>query len=131
MTLRSWCQMNYNGHSSPVKNEVEGKPHESLETLNMTSGKSTLIGHFFVKYFLNTCVHICISFNTNNNTPILHTCLTLSGSCLCSTAGYVMIPLWFWVVRVKKTKSIASNWFHWNLNFSENRIFIHFPDSFF
>ena len=44
----------------------------------MMSGKSALYGHFFVKFFQITCVHICIYLNTNENTPILHTCLTLS-----------------------------------------------------
>ena len=42
---------NRNGHSSPVKHKVEGKPHKILEKLKITSGKSTLFGHFFVKYF--------------------------------------------------------------------------------
>ena len=82
------------------------------------SKKSTLFEHFFVKYFQITCV--------NDNTPILHTCLTLSGSCLRSTAGYLMIPLWFWELQVKKTKktkTIASSWFHGKLSFSEKSIF--------
>ena len=46
LTLRSWCQMNHNDHSSPVKNKVEGKPHKTLEKLKITSGKSSLFGHF-------------------------------------------------------------------------------------
>ena len=52
VTLISWCQMNYLGHSSPVMHNVEGK-----------------------------------TLNNNDNTPILHTCLTLCRSCLCSIAG--------------------------------------------
>ena len=123
VTFRSWCQMNRNGHSSPVKHEVEGKPHESLEKLKITSIKSTLFGIFFVKYFQITCVDICISLNTIDNNPILHTCLTLSWSFLRSTAGYLMVPLWFWVLQVKKTKTIASSWFHEKLNFSEKSNF--------
>ena len=51
VTLGSWCQMNRNGHSSPVKHKVEGKPHKILEKLNITSGKSTFFWHLFVKYF--------------------------------------------------------------------------------
>ena len=51
VTLRSWCQMNRNGHSSPVKHKVEGKQKNILEKLMITSGKSTFFGHFFVKYF--------------------------------------------------------------------------------
>ena len=88
VTLRSWCQMNRNGHRSPVKHKVEGKPHKILEKLKITSGKSTLFGHFFVKQFQITCVHICIYPNTNDNTLILHTCLTLPWCCVCSTASY-------------------------------------------
>ena len=42
-----------------------------------------------------TCVHICISLNTNDNTPILQTCLTSSWSCLRSTvANSVKLFLW-------------------------------------
>jgi hypothetical protein len=104
LTLRSWCQMNRNGHSSPVKHKVEGKPHKILEKLKITSGKSTLFGHFCVKYFQITCVNICISLNTNDNTSIFHTCLTSSWSCLRSTAGY--------------------------LNFSEKSNFNHFYDNY-
>ena len=97
--------MKRNGHSSPVKNKVEGKPHQILEKLKITAGKSTLFGHFFVKYVLVTCVHICIYLNTNEITPILHTCLTLCWSCLCSTARYLVVLFWFWVVRVKQKKN--------------------------
>ena len=53
MTLRSWCQMNRNGHSSSVKHKVEGKPHKVLEKLKITSKKSTIFGlGLFVKFFL-------------------------------------------------------------------------------
>jgi hypothetical protein len=38
--------MNRNGHISQVKNKVEGKPHQILEKLKITSGKSTLFGIF-------------------------------------------------------------------------------------
>ena len=123
VTLRAWCQMNRNGHSSPVKHKVEGKPHKILEKLKITSGKSTLIGHFFVKYFQITCVHICISPNKNHIIPILYICLISCWSCLRSTAGYLVVPLWFWVVRVKKKKTIASSRFHRKFNFSEKSDF--------
>ena len=91
VTLRSWCHMNRNSHSSLVKHNVEGKTHKVLETLKIMSGKSTFFGHFFVKYFQVTCVHICVSPNTNYITPILHTHLTLCWSYLRSSDWY----LWF------------------------------------
>ena len=46
--------------------------------------------------------NICISLIKNDNTPILHTCLTLCWSCLCSTANHLVVPLWFWVFKFKK-----------------------------
>ena len=51
VTLRSWCQINRNGHSSPVKHKVQGKLHKILEKLKIMSGKSNLFGRFFVKFF--------------------------------------------------------------------------------
>ena len=129
VTLRSWCQMNHNGQSSPVKNRVEGKPHQILGKIMITSGKSTLFGHFLVKYFEVTCVHICISLDTNDITPKLHTCLTSCWSCLCFTARYLVVLVWFWVVRLKKKKTRASSWFQGNVNFFENLIFNQFYDS--
>ena len=72
------------------------------------------------------CVHIYIFPNKKDSTPMLHKWMTSSWYCLCSTAGYFMIPLWFLVVWVKKTKTIASSCFHGKLNFSENQIFNHF-----
>ena len=119
VTLISWCQMNRDIHSSPAIHKVEGETHYFCEKLKITPWKSTLFWRFFVKLFQITCVHICISQNTNDITPILHTCLNSSWSCFRSTAGYLMIPLWFWVLRVKKTKTIASSWSHGKLNFSE------------
>ena len=112
VNLRSWWQMNRNSHSSPVKHKVEGKPKNNLEKLKITLEKSTLFGHFFVKYFQITCVHISVSLNIDDNTPIPHTCLTLYWSFLRSTAGYLMIRIWFWVVQMKKTKIIVSSWFY-------------------
>ena len=129
MTLRSWCQMNRYGHSSPVKNKVEGKPHQIFEKLKITPGKSTFFGHFFVKYFLITCVHICISLNTIDITLILHTCLTLCYSCLRSISRYFWwFNFFFGVVRVKKKKTRASSWFQGKVHFFENLIFNQFYD---
>ena len=112
MTLISWYQMYCVGDSSPVMHKVEVKTHNIFEKLKITSRKSTLFGHFFVKYFQITWVDIRISLNKNDNTPILHTCLTLCWSCLCSIAGYLVDPLWFWVVQVKNKKNILSSWVH-------------------
>ena len=49
VTLIFWCQMNRLGHSSRVMHKVEGKTHKFFEKLKITSQKSTLFGHFFVK----------------------------------------------------------------------------------
>ena len=65
-------------HSSPAMHKVEGKTHTFWEKLKIMSGKSTLFGRFFVKFFHITFVPICISLNTNDITPILHTCLNVS-----------------------------------------------------
>ena len=72
-----------------------------------------------MKYFQIIWVGNRISLNNNDNTPILHTCLTSCWSCLCSTTGHSVVLLLFWVVRVKKQQTIASSWFHWRLNFLE------------
>ena len=105
VTLISWCQMNRLGHSSPVMHKVEGKTNTILEKLKMTSGKSTLFWKNFVKYFQITRVDIWISLNKNNNTPILHTCLTSCWSCLCSTTGHAVVQF-FWGFRKWKSKKL-------------------------
>ena len=51
VTLRSWCQMNHNSHSSPVKHKVDDKPHNIFEKLKITSGNSTFFGHFLWSIF--------------------------------------------------------------------------------
>ena len=61
VTLRSWRQMNRNGHSSPVKNKVEGKPHKVLEKWKITSGKSNLFGHFFKSVLGRLSSHLYFS----------------------------------------------------------------------
>ena len=53
VTLRLWCQMNRNGHSSPVKHKVEGKKLKILGRLKITSGKSTLFGIFLWSIFMS------------------------------------------------------------------------------
>ena len=129
VTLICWCQMNRLRHSSTVMHKNEGKTHTILEKMKITSGKSTLFWHFFVKYFQITCVDIWTSLNKNNNTPILHTCLTSCCSCLCSTTGHLVVNIFWGVVQVKMKKTIASSWFHRKLNFLEKSIFGHFYDS--
>ena len=128
-TLIFWCQMNRLGHSSLIMYKVEGKTHTILEKLKILSGKSILFWHFFVNYFQITCVDIWISLDKNNNTLILHTCLTLCWSCLCSTTAHSVVKLFWGVVRVKKQTTIASSWFHRKLNFLEKSFFGHFCDS--
>ena len=63
VTLISWCQMNHLGHSSRVMHKLEGKTHNIFEKLKITSQKSTLFGHFVVKYFQITCVDIWFFLN--------------------------------------------------------------------
>ena len=124
-----WCQMNRLGHSSPAMHKVEGKTHTILEKLKITSGKSTLFWYLVVKYFQITCVDILISLNKNNNTPILHTCLTLCWSCLCSTTGHSVVKFFLGgCASAKVKKTIASSWFHRKLNFLEKSIFGHYYD---
>ena len=83
-----------------------------MEILKITSGKYTEFQQFLMKYFQITWVDIHISLNKNDNTPILHTCLTSCWFCLCSIAGYLVDPLWFWVLRVKNQKTLPSSQVH-------------------
>ena len=122
--------MNCNGHSPPVKHKVDGKPHKILEKLKITSAKSTFFCKKFCEVFFVTCVHICISLNTNDITPILLTCLTLCWSYLWSTGWYLVILLLFWVVPMKKKKTRASSLFQGKVIFFENLIFNHFYESY-
>ena len=124
VTLISWCQMNRLGHSSPVFNNTEGKTQKLLKKLKITSRKCTYFWLFLMKYFQITWVDICISLNENNNTPILHTCLTPCWSCLCSIAGYLVDRLWFCFLRVKNQKARPSSWVDRNLNFLEKLDFV-------
>ena len=107
LTMISCCQMNCLGHSSPVMHKVEGKTHTILEKLKIMSGKSTLFWNFFVEYFHITCVDIWISLNKNNNTTILHTCLTSCWSCLFSTTSHLVVTFFGGVVRVKKKNNYS------------------------
>ena len=94
VTLGSWCQMNRNGHCSPVKHKVEGKPHQILGKNGDNVWKIHLFGKKICEVFLGQlCSHLYISLNTNDITPILHTCLTSCWSGLCSTALYLVILL--------------------------------------
>ena len=123
VTLISWCQTNRLGHSYLVMHNVEGKTHKLLEILKIASRKYTLFRQFLMKYFQITWVDIHISLNKNYNTPILHTCLTSCWSCLCSIPGYLVDPLWFWVLRVKNQKTQPSSWVHRKLKFLEKMDF--------
>ena len=124
VTLISWCQVNRLSHSSQVMHKVEGRTHKLLEKLKIMSKKKTLVGHFLMKYFQITWVDIRISLNKNDNTPILHTCLSSCWSFLFSIAGYLEDPLWFWVLRVKNQTTILSNWVDRNLNCIEKLNFL-------
>ena len=116
--------MNCNGHSSPVKHKVQGKPHKILEKLKITSGKSTLFGHFFVKYFRSpvfTSIFLLIQM-------ILPLCFTHVW--LCVDLVFALL-LWFWAFQVKKKKKTRmKSWFQGNVNFFENLIFNPFYDSY-
>ena len=70
VTLISWGQMNRLGHSSSVMYNVEGKTHQLLEILKITSRKYTEFQKMLMKYFQITWVDIHISLNKNVNTPI-------------------------------------------------------------
>ena len=110
VTLISWCQMNRLGHSSPVMHKVQGKTHTVLEKLKITSGKSTSFRLFSKSIFRSPM--LTSEFLLIKNTPILHTCLTLCWSCLCSTTSHSVVKFFWGVVRVKKQKTIASSRFH-------------------
>ena len=129
VTQISWCKMNRLGHRSPVMNKFVGITHDIFEKLKITSWKSTLFWHFFVKYFQITCMDIGIFLNPNNNMPILHTCLTSCWSCLCSTSGQSVVKFFWGVLRVKKQKNIASSWFHKKFKLFRKSIFGHFYES--
>ena len=103
VTLRSRCQMNCNSHSYTVKNKVENKPHQSLEKLKITSGKSTIFGHFLVKYFYTSGMPDLVF------ALLLDTCWVCFGFGSCE-----------WK---RKEKTRVSGWFQGKLNFFENQIF--------
>ena len=92
LVLISWCQMKHDIHSSSFMPKVEGKIYWFLEKLKVMAHKMALFWHFCWSIFETTCIHICISLNKNDNTPILHTCLTWCWFCLCSTAGHSVVP---------------------------------------
>ena len=125
VTLISWFQMNHYVHSSPDLHKVEGEHIFFLEKLKITPWKSLLFWCFFVKLFLITFVHICISQNTNDITSILHTCviLFLLYCWLFDDSALVLGP-----ASEKDKKTIASSCFHGKLNFFEKLHFKHFFD---
>ena len=125
VTLRSWCQMNHNGHSSPVKHKVEGKPHKILEKLKITSGKWTIFGHFLWIIFRSpvvTYVFLLIQMIK----PLYFTHVWLRVDLIFA----LLMDIWrFLVVRVKKKKTRASCSFQGKVNLFENLIFNHFYES--
>ena len=106
--LRSWCQMNRNGHSSPVKHKVEDKPHKMLEKLKITSGKSTLFGHFLWSIIRSHRLTFIFLHNTNDiKTEMKWYTSHMSDFMFILSSLYWWywgVLLWFWVVRVKKKK---------------------------
>ena len=107
VTLISWCQMNRLGHSSPVMHKIEGKTHNILEKLKITSGKSTLFWHFLWSIFRSPVLISEFLLIKNNNTPILHTCLTSCWSCLCSTTGHSVVQFFFGCYASEKAKNYS------------------------
>ena len=86
------------------------------------SWESTFFGHFFVKYFQTPCVHICMPPNPKDNSIASH----MSDFVLIFSSLYCWL---FLVMRVKKTKTIESSWFHGKLNLSEKSKFNQFYES--
>ena len=154
VTLRSWCQMNRNGHSSPVKHKVEGKPpsiklkanhrnghsspvkhkvkgkpHKILEKLKITSGKSTLFGHFLWSIFRSpvfTSVFLLIQMIK----PLYFTHAWLRVDLIFA----LLMDIWWFCFgfrscKWKRKKTRASSWFQGKVNFFENLIFNHFYES--
>ena len=101
-TLKFWCQMNCDGHSSPVM-------HKKLK---ITSGKSLLLWYFLWNIFSSPV-------RLYYNTTILHKCVILCWSCLHSNDNYLEVSLWFWVVGMKKKKKNNSIKFSKKIDFWE------------
>ena len=128
VTLRSWCQMNRNFYSSPVKHKVEGKPHKTFEKLKRTSEKSTLFGHFLWSIF-RWHVFTYIFFLIRIILPLYFTHVWLC-------VGYVfalLLAIWWFCFGFgdvsEKEKTRASSWFQGKVNYFEHLIFNHFYDS--
>ena len=130
VTLGSWCQMNRNSHSSPVKHKVEGKPHKNLEKLKITSKKSTLFGYFLWSIFRShgfTSVFLFMQMIL----PLYFTHVWLSVDLVFA----LLVAIWCFCFgsgscEWKKKKSRATSWFQGKVNFFENLIFNHFYDSY-
>ena len=129
VTLRSGCQMNRNGHNSPVKHKVEGKPHKIFEKLKIMSGKSTLFVHFLWSIFRSpvfTSVFLLIQMIL----PLYFTHVWLRVDLIFT----LLMDIWwfcfgFWVMQVRKKKTWPSSWFQGKANFFENLNFSHFYES--
>ena len=128
VTLRSWCQMNRNGHSSPVMHNDEGKPHEMFEKLKQTSGKSALFGHFLWSILGHLCSHLYFSWSTWFYSYTSHM----------SDFVLILSSLYLWIFggsalalghASEEKKTRPSIWFQGKANFFKNLIFNHFYES--
>ena len=120
MTLRSWFQMNRDGHSSLVK-------HEILEKLKITSGKPTLFGHFLWSNFRSpvfTSVILLIQMIKPQYSTHVWLSVNLVFALLLDICWYC-----FGFESCKWRKKIASSWFKGKVNIFENLILNHFHDS--
>ena len=125
VTLRSWCQVNRKGHISPFKQKVDGEPLKILEKLKITSGKSTLFGHFFWSILGHLCSHLYFSEYKLYYPYTSHM----------SDFVLILSLLYRWIFgdyafvlghASGKEKTRLSSWFQGKVNFFENLIFNHF-----
>ena len=113
VTLRSWCQMNRNGHSSPVKHKVEVKPNKIFEKLKITSRKSTLFGHFLSSIF-RLPVFTSIFLFIKMIFPLYFTQVWL---CVDLFFSLLMDIWWFCFGFGSSDWKRASSWFQGKVNF--------------
>ena len=130
MTLRSWCQMNHNGHSSLVKHNVEDKPKEICEKLKITSGKSTLFGHFFWWSIVRSTVFTSVFLLIHMILPLYYTHVWL---CVDLKFALLMDIWWFRFgfrsCKGRRKKQDRQVGFKRRQIFFENQIFNHFYES--
>ena len=95
---------------------------------NLHFFKNASLSNIQLLYLVQIYLFISLALDTND-IIILHACLTSYLSSLRSTARYLVVLLWFWVVRVKKKIITVSSWFQGKVNFFNNQIFNQFYDS--